>query len=180
MTVEHVLLAMKTIGKFHAISLALKAQQPEKFDELVSELREPLFKYGYNFEVIPIGFTNAAMNAIESITEESDAHLLKALLKLYEKSQFDIILECIDGVSAEPYAVITHGDMWLNNTMYRHNDENIPNKATLIDFQLTRYSTPVADLMYYIFVSASTELRERHYDTYLRTYYESLSSHLER
>lgn len=152
-TVEHILLVMKLIGKFHAISFALKEQQPEKFGELVSELREPIYKCGYNYEDIPIGFTNAAKNMINSITDDSDAHLLQALLKIYEKTQFETLCECIDGNAAEPFSVVTHGDMWLNNTMYEHDDEHRPINAVFIDWQLTRYSSPVLDLMYFIFVS---------------------------
>lgn len=112
LTVEHILLVMKLIGKFHAISFALKEQKPEKFGELVSELREPMYKYGYNYEDIPSGLTNAAKNMINSITDDSDAHLLQALLKIYEKTQFETLCECIDGNAAEPFSVVTHGDMW--------------------------------------------------------------------
>lgn len=177
-TVEHILLVMKLIGKFHAISFALKEQQPEKFGGLVSELREPMYKCGYNYEDIPSGFTNAAKNMINSITDDSDAHLLQALLKMYEKTQFETLCECIDGNAAEPFSVVTHGDMWLNNTMYEHDDEHTPINAFFIDWQLTRYSSPVLDLIYFIFVSVDTELRRTNYDICLKTYHESLASHL--
>lgn len=138
LTVEHILLVMKSIGKFHAISFALKDQQPEKFEEIASELHEPMFKANYILQNTSIAFNSAAINTINSITDEKDAHLLKALLKLYEKTQYEIILECIDAELAEPYAVITHGDMWSNNTMFRLDDDNKPKRACLIDWQLVK------------------------------------------
>lgn len=138
LTVEHILLVMKLIGKFHAISFALKDQQPEKFEEIASGLHEPMFKANYILENSSIALNSAAINAINSITDEKDAHLLEALLKLYEKTQYEIILECIDADLAEPYAVITHGDMWSNNTMFRVDDDNKPKRAYLIDWQLVK------------------------------------------
>lgn len=177
-TVEHILLVMKSIGKLHAISFALKEQQPEKFEELVSELDEPMFKTNYFLDNAPRAVNSAAVDVISSITDEKDAHLLKSVLKLYEKTQYELALECIDGQNAEPYAVVTHGDLWSNNTMFRLDDENKPKKVCLIDWQLSRYASPVLDLVYYIFISTTRELRGRHYNNYLKTYYGSLSSHL--
>lgn len=40
MSFDHVALLMRVIGKFHALSFALRDQQKEKFDELTSHLIE--------------------------------------------------------------------------------------------------------------------------------------------
>lgn len=111
LTVEHILLVMKALGKFHAISFALKDQQPEKFQDIVNGLREQHFKNGYNPE-LEMFCNSGAMIVLNAITDDSDAHLLEAVLKLYEQNQFDTMLNCVDGNEAEPYSVIVHGDMW--------------------------------------------------------------------
>lgn len=40
LTAEHVKLVMRSLGKFHADSLALKNQQPDKFKALTSKLED--------------------------------------------------------------------------------------------------------------------------------------------
>lgn len=176
-TVEHILLVMKTLGKFHALSFALRNQQPEKFAEIISGLQETLFLHGYNQHLATL-FNMAEMNVINSINDDQDAHLLDAVLRIYERNQFDIVVECVDGNACEPYSVVAHGDLWSNNTMFQCNEKNWPNNTCIIDWQMCRYASPALDILYYIFCSTTKELRGRNYNVYLKTYHESLSNHL--
>lgn len=178
-TVEHILLVMKALGKYHAVSFALRDQDPEKFTELISELSEMFFVRGIETP-FKSAINNAAINAINSITDDGDAHLVKALLELYETDQYDLVADLLDGNDAEPYSVICHGDCWSNNTMFKYDDKNTLQDICIIDWQILRYGSPVLDLMYYIFSSTTRELRGRNYNVYLKTYYESLSSALSR
>lgn len=110
-TPEHILLVIKTVAKFHAVSFALKDQKPDKFAEFVSNLDEVMFTRGKHSQFA--GFVNQAENlAVDCITGEDDIHLVKALLHLYETNQYDLIAELVE---AEPHSVILHGDMWPNN-----------------------------------------------------------------
>lgn len=177
LNVEHILLVMKALGKFHAISFAMKDQQPESFSEIVNELQEHVFGHGQNLELAE-AYNTAAMNVINSINDDEDAPLLEAILRLYERDQYDLMLDCINGSEAEPHAVIIHGDMWSNNTMFQFDDTNIPSKACLVDWQISRYASPVLDILYYIFFNTTGEIRAHNYENFLETYYESLSSHL--
>lgn len=177
LTVEHVLLVMKALGKLHAISLALKDQQPEKFTEILDGLREQHFKHGYGSGLVTL-YNNAAMSVINAITDDKDIHLLNSVLKLYEKNQFETLIDCVDANDSEPYSVVIHGDMWSNNTMFKNDKQNKPRKACFIDWQMSRYASPALDLTYYIFICTTRELRGRNYNIYLKTYHESLSNHL--
>lgn len=177
LTVEHILLVMKVLGKLHAVSFAIKDQEPDKFTELVNGLQENIFRHGYNENVKEM-YNNAAMVIINAINDEKDSHLLEAVLRLYETNQFDILINCIDATEAEPYSVVVHGDMWSNNTMFKFNRQNKPRKICLIDWQISRYASPALDIAYYMFLSTTRELRGRNYNIYLKTYHESLSNHL--
>lgn len=137
-TVENVLLVMKAIGKFHAISLAIKDQETEIFYEIVGELHEHFFRHGRNPNFNTL-FNNAAMNVINSITDDKDVHLLKAISKLYEQNQFDIMVNCFDGKEAEPHPVVIHGDLWAKKTLFRCYDQHFLQKACFIDWKLSRY-----------------------------------------
>ena len=49
----------------------------------------------------------------------------------------------------------------------------------LLDWQVSRYCSPVLDLVYFIFVCTDKALRAKHYDEILNTYHRSLKDHLD-
>ncbi|XP_031625580.1 uncharacterized protein LOC116342201 [Contarinia nasturtii] len=178
LTVEHILLVMKALGKFHAVSFAMKDQKPHHFRKnVVKNLGEHFYRHGHNLDLARM-INGAAMNVINSITDDDDDDLLEAVLKLYEREQYDMMVNCVDGNEAEPYSVVIHGDLWSKNTLFQCNDENVPEKVCFIDWQMCRYASPVLDILYFIFLNTTRELRGRNYNIYLKTYYQSLSRHL--
>lgn len=92
LTSEHVYVVMRTLAKFHAISFALKDQEPEKFAELLNGLNEIFFVRGEN-SVFADQINYAQTIAFNCITDDSDTHLLKALMRLYQTNQYDLIAE---------------------------------------------------------------------------------------
>lgn len=58
--------------------------------------------------------------------------------------------------------------------------KGVPVDIRLLDWQIMRYSSPVCDIMYYIFGCTTKLLRDRHYSEFLDTYYNSLSTFLKR
>lgn len=52
-------------------------------------------------------------------------------------------------------------------------------KICLIDFQISRYCSPVLDLVYFLFVCTSGEMRAIHYDELLTIYHRSLKDLLD-
>lgn len=175
---EHVNLVMKSIGKLHAISFALRDQQPEKFREIVLPLTD-LFM-NQESELFKVQFEKMKSCVLGCLSADNDSFLIERLNRLYEKSNFEIAAECVNGALAEPYGVVCHGDCWTNNTMFKYDETNKPTDVCLVDWQILRYCSPVTDLVYYIFLCTTKEMRDVHYDTFLSTYYESLSSHLRR
>lgn len=178
-TFDHMSLLLKAIGKFHAISLAIKDQQPTKFEEL-SRLAfeqywiifsDPFFAYGYQ---------DLLNRSIAILEEEKRPDLVEKFKKVIGDGFSDTILGLISSKAAEPYAVICHGDLTVNNTMYSKDEQGKPTGVQIFDWQFTRYSSPVIDLVLYLFCSTSKELRDEHYDDFLKIYHDSLSDLLKR
>lgn len=103
-TADHVYLVLRALAKFHAISFALKDQQPEKFMALASKLAERFIRPDDNF--IREFFKKQSELVMRVISGEEDAHLLTIIKKLFEKDPVDIAADCLDNSSA---AVISHG-----------------------------------------------------------------------
>lgn len=51
-----------------------------------------------------------------------------------------------------------------------------PVDVILIDYQLTRYASPVTDIAYFMYMSTEKELRGKHYETLLQIYYGTLAA----
>ena len=109
---EHVSLIMKALGKLHAISFALRDQQPELFAKVTSNLDE--LYYRTDNEDFSLFLTAMGDRAIDALNErnlpESKDKFAHAIENGYDKTGAD----CINGKLAEPYTVFCHG----NNDFY--------------------------------------------------------------
>lgn len=56
----------------------------------------------------------------------------------------------------------------------------MPDNIKFIDYQISRYVSPVLDLVYFIFASTDKPFRDEHYDELLSIYHNSLSKFLKR
>lgn len=177
-TFEHSRLFLSAIGKFHAISFAIKDQQPEKFKQLTELAYE---HFWVDFENGMGRHYDYICSLLKDCFEEEKRY---DLLEKYNKALGDnvgaTVKKLVSGTSAEPYAVICHGDMTSNNTMFSKNHQGMPVKIQLIDWQLSRYASPVIDLVIFIFFSTTKQFRDQHYDELLKIYHASLTDLLTR
>lgn len=173
--VDHINLILIALAKLHAISFAMEDQQPEKFKKLISKLDETYLRSG--LLSIREFFKNQTKDVVKVVSDEKDAHLLAKVNKLLEKEPFDIAIE---GVSAEFGGVITHADVSINNALFKYDSNGKPIELRLLDWQITRYASPATDLAYLMFCSTTKELRDIHYDNFLKFYHENLSAQIRR
>lgn len=73
--------------------------------------------------------------------------------------------------------VLCHRDLWGGNIFLSHT--NPQNGAIFVDFQTCRYSPPVIDVIFILFMNLSRERRIRSEHVYLRYYSEQLFKNLE-
>lgn len=50
----------------------------------------------------------------------------------------------------------------------------------MIDYQMSRFTSPAVDLLYFMFTSTEKKLRSEHYDNFIRIYYKNFAAHLTR
>lgn len=175
-TADHVRLVMKTLGKFHAISFALNDQQPEKFVEFSSQLNEVFIRK--DDPILREYFLKQSESVLNAVSDEKDAHLLAKVKKVFEMAPMDIAADCLDLKATGLAGVISHGDCWQNNVMFRQDKNGKPIGISLLDWQISRFSSPIIDIVYYMFCCTTKELRDDNYDEFLKIYHESLSAHI--
>lgn len=178
MTVDHVRLYLQALAKYHAVSLAMKDQRPEKFQEFASNVME-IFMQRNNGSFQ--GLLAMQIKYISNtVSADEDAHLLAKLKKMFEKGAFNVAVDCIEAELSEAATVISYGDANQNNSMFRYDENRKPTEICLLDWQASREASPIIDVIFFIFCSTTKELRDAHYDDLLKLYHESLSAHIQR
>lgn len=170
---EHVSLVMKALGKFHAISFALKDQQPDKFSRFTNQIPE-LF-WTFHQTEYKDHFRNMFDRLKSCMEEENRSDLSAKFQQFIGRDRIDRVFEMVAGSSAEPYSVICHGDLTTNNSMFRKDENGRAVEIQLLDWQFSRYASPVTELVLYLLCSTTKELRDKHYDEFLKIYHKSLS-----
>lgn len=175
-TVQHTYLYLQALAKFHALSLAVNDQQPEKFRHFTSGLNDIMInkdnvglRYFYNQQ---------AEFILKLISDDVD--LTAKVKKLFEKEALDIMADAIELESKQSARVISHGDAHQNNLMFRYDHNGEPIEVCMIDWQLSRLASPAMDFAYFVFLCTTKDIRDVHYTNFSRIYHESLSTQLQR
>lgn len=112
---DHTRLIMQCLGKYHALSLSLKDQQPHKFKELASNLEDLYFRPNNQ---VSRNFYNSTVETLYNVVSgKEDAALLSKLKKVFEKEAADVAAECNNVDLDTPVSIIRHADAWQNNCM---------------------------------------------------------------
>ncbi|KAJ8895508.1 hypothetical protein PR048_000841 [Dryococelus australis] len=172
---DHCILLLKTLGRYHATSIALHEVNPS----IVESFKENMFTEESSKEFI-CNFTKMTLDSISKIVRtwpecgERMAGKLELLTSVFHsivKEQFKQ-----DGNRLN---VLTHGDLWINNMMFRYDDETgAVQDIRLVDFQMSRYTSFAMDLQYFIHTSPTDTIRARHVEGLLKEYHKELSNTL--
>ncbi|XP_076761363.1 uncharacterized protein LOC143429581 [Xylocopa sonorina] len=164
----HSMLTIRSLAKFHAASVALCEKEPKH----KSMYRNGFFRDEYPKEMSQFieyacqGLISAIENWDEidnSIGVHSYAEKLRKLLPvIYSKGV------AVTKRDDEDFNVINHGDCWVNNLLFRYDENSKPIQHIFVDFQLAVYTSPAIDLHYFF----NTSLNENVYDNHANDLYE--------
>ncbi|CAH0403474.1 unnamed protein product [Chilo suppressalis] len=167
----HCKLVFKALAKFHALSFAMKDQQPDAFNNIKDLVFETYYherlRSWYNRFWKRI--SGIAIDAVEK--EYPNSIYVNKIKEFAVPQRYD---EMIEATSDTTNCVISHGDSWTNNFLFKYQD-GVPVDAKIIDFQLSRCASPVLDVVFVIYACTDKELRDGHYKELLDYYYDVLS-----
>ncbi|XP_058825483.1 uncharacterized protein LOC131685640 [Topomyia yanbarensis] len=172
---DHARLLMIHLGRFHGLSLAMKDQQPDLFEKF--KLPDVLLPSIQANPMLVEMFISSLDNAISLLDAEDQEAISK--MEALKTNYMEIAESCLSGKNAEPYAVLNHGDCWVNNIMYRYKDGQ-PHELMLIDWQLARYVSPALDILYFLLCCTDEAFREKYHDEMLQIYHSSMVNLLDR
>nr|XP_008195474.2 PREDICTED: uncharacterized protein LOC103313593 [Tribolium castaneum] len=174
LTRKHIDLVASAYGKLHAISIAMRDQEPQRFESLA---KKP-FDFFVKFMKMSDMITTMERN-FDEITDLMAGELEDGVLRKWKDSKrrirpfWENLREIVTGMK-----VLTHGDCWNNNFMHYHiNGE--PADFVMIDWQLIYLTSPIYDLSYFLFACISEE-DINDLDKILQLYHSSLRDHLKK
>lgn len=172
---EHAKMLMAALGHLHAISFAMKARKPELFEKYTK--LSDYFSEGFKEPTLKGFMEHSIQQAIDSL-DVNDTKMRARASKLIGYLS-DGVFDCMDIENVEPFAVVNHGDCWTNNYLFQYTKSGVPKNIVLIDWQISRYCSPVVDLVYFIFICTDHKMRVKHYDELLSIYHHSLKELLD-
>ncbi|KAI4475098.1 hypothetical protein M0804_014515 [Polistes exclamans] len=164
----HSLCAMRGLARFHASSLAICEKEP---------YYKTLYTKGIYHREQTSGLAMFFVLGTKSLAEQVKKwpnfekygeKIDKIANKIYYETSK--VIKYRD----DEFNVINHGDFWVNNMMFRYNDEGKPIDHIFVDFQMCVYGSPALDLQYFLSTSTNNEVYDNYQDRLIDEYYNTL------
>lgn len=184
----HLILMVENIAKFHSISFAMRIKKKDLLDELVDGLVPYSFlaSDGSELEVYKSYYKSALERLFNCILADKKLCANKVFMEKMRKMKsaaFDHPLFLMESflTKDEIFCAILHGDYDQTNVLFQYESEEgyeNPQGIRMIDFQETRFASPVLDLACFMYINMTTSMRisswEKLIELYHRTIIESL------
>ncbi|XP_067639105.1 uncharacterized protein [Eurosta solidaginis] len=174
---KHARLVMKRIGQFHAISMHLARKDPfiPKFYEFGFLSRHAIkpgsFLYGY--------IEGTAKALYKLISRWPEYSKIAEKVRRYNENLHENLVQAQALRSDDHFWVLNHGDLWVNNLLFRYADNNQVTDCAFIDFQMTYWGSPGVDLNYFLYTSIQFDVLKNKREELLKVYYSNLLAKLE-
>ncbi|XP_036320279.1 uncharacterized protein LOC118734677 [Rhagoletis pomonella] len=174
----HCIVILKKLGKFHATSMVLVEKDPSVREHFTTGmLDEHYIRTNQRF----IDFMTLQLRTLADVVAKWPGYESIAV-KLHRHCD-DIKENLVATGQRNPgeLTVLNHGDLWVNNFMYKYDAEDTtkPIDAIFLDFQNSFYGSPGCDINFFLNSSVQLDVLVNRRDFLVRTYYQALRDSLE-
>lgn len=152
----------------------MKIIEPIKFQQTQSKTKEIIY-CPEAFEFYTRSLESSLREALSSLrkSNRNNENLTKPIKEVEKLSGrlYKQMYNCVQE-NDEKWKVLCHGDLWINNLMFKSND------VKLIDLQSMRYTSLVIDIQHLIYSSTESNVRIKYYDEIISNYHKNLMENL--
>lgn len=173
---SHCKVAITALAKFHATSVACYHDDPE-FIKVMGE--ERLYKEDGPFREVFKPWMQGAVKIITSLVSDLDDCKESVDYFMSKSDKLGESATQLCKTRENGFNVLNHGDFWMSNMLFKHDDSGNTLDVKFVDFQIMRFASPVLDLIYFFWTSASVEVRNHKQNELFAIYLDTLNATLE-
>ncbi|KAL5277994.1 hypothetical protein ACFFRR_002938 [Megaselia abdita] len=174
---EHSRMIMTKLGQFHATSMVLAQRDPSVLNRYKAGMLSAAnvkgsgtFKKMFGSQLKYLGTLAQSWPGFEKIGGK--------LLQYYEEFNDNLVASA--GRRPTDITVLNHGDLWVNNFMFKYGQQSQrPLDSLLVDFQLCFYGSPGCDINFFLNSSVKLEILQKFRESFVETYYNAFKTTLE-
>ncbi|CAB3225490.1 unnamed protein product [Arctia plantaginis] len=163
---------MKNFAVLHSLSFVLKHKEPETYNKFKNNLT--------NLWTL-VGGSDDAMGFFQMIEDDTIAIVKDPKYQDFVRHKVSDLPNLATKFSKidayNQYTVILQGDSWTNNILFKFQGEKLID-SVMIDYQLSRNTSPVNDIMYMIFNCTDHETRKENFYDWIEYYHSELEKSL--
>ncbi|XP_072762853.1 uncharacterized protein [Anoplolepis gracilipes] len=166
----HCILAIRGLARFHASSIAVCEKEPNQkqmYSRGMFNSEHPPEMRGF--------FVLGTKQLAEEMTNWQGMKRYSEKIAKMADHIYQIGIEACK-FSEDDFNVINHGDCWVNNMMFKYDDDGKPIDHIFVDFQLCVYTSPAVDLLYFLSNSPSPDVLENNKHILFNEYIGTLSA----
>ncbi|XP_012267685.2 uncharacterized protein LOC105692808 isoform X2 [Athalia rosae] len=171
---DHALLTMRNLGKFHASSIALMEKEPG----VLANYRKGTFHKDQ--PVVSMMLSSSLKSLATEVAKwpELSPRIAEKIQNISEVI-FQRACEACEYTEGD-FIILNHGDFWVNNMMFHYDEREKPDDQILLDFQVSHLGSPAEDIIHFFNTSITEDVRIHHLDLLIREYHFSLVSTMNR
>ncbi|XP_068158779.1 LOW QUALITY PROTEIN: uncharacterized protein [Drosophila tropicalis] len=174
---EHCVIILKKLGKFHASSMILAEKEPSVREHFTSGMLDENYirtnERFINFMTLQL---RTLANLVAKWTDDDYEQLARKLHRHCDNLKENLVMT--GRPQANELTVLNHGDLWVNNFMYKYDNQQ-PIDAIFVDFQNSFFGSPGCDINFFLNSSVQLNILIHRREFLIETYYQSLRESLE-
>lgn len=168
--VDHLLLMLNALGRFHSYSYQAKHQNLQQFQALGRWFHDAQSEVVH---CMPHFIDFHGRRGVDRLLDDSRYNSRLATVEKYLGKPSEFIKQVNTTEQDLPISVLCHGDYLRGNVMFRY-ENGQPVELKMIDLATARLASPVIDLCGVLYINADQETRNQHWDRLIDAYYEGL------
>lgn len=180
---DHLIVALRTLAKFHGLSYRAKHEDLAKFKEVIADVKDTQWTESGEWTFQPSILQGLFSVAIDRLKER---HVERGgcrddEVEWISRFRSDLLADAMQSLrrvttAVEPTAVLCHGDFNRNNLLFRYDDGGRPVDALAYDMATARYGSPALDLSFFLYMNTDQRIRDDHWDALLDEYCATLAA----